>query len=128
MRVTGAVLIVLGLLISLTIVGAIIGIPMMLIGLALVIAGRSDRPVIVHMTQNAAQYHPEHRPPSPPPPPYPAAQGLPGYASDAEALRLASAPHSPPPEAVEFSRTCPQCGRRYGGDAQFCVAEGAALV
>jgi hypothetical protein len=71
MRVLGAMMIILGLLFSITVIGAVIGIPMMLIGLGLVVAG-GHRSVVVHVNQNTPQYHPyvQHQhPPHPAIPP-----------------------------------------------------------
>ena len=51
MRVFGIVLIILGFLISLSIVGAIIGIPMMIIGLICGLAGGRRRTVITNVVQ-----------------------------------------------------------------------------
>jgi hypothetical protein len=70
MRVLGAIMIVLGLLFCLTVIGAVIGIPMMLIGLGLVVAG-GNRSVVVHVTQNTPQYHPHVQPQHPPHPTIP---------------------------------------------------------
>jgi hypothetical protein len=51
MRVFGIVLIVLGFLISLSIVGAIIGVPMMIIGLICVLAGGRHKTTITNVVQ-----------------------------------------------------------------------------
>jgi hypothetical protein len=59
MRVLGVIFVLAGFLISLTIVGAIIGIPMMLVG-ALFIAAGGRRPVITNVitVQQGPQSHP----------------------------------------------------------------------
>lgn len=95
MRILGAIMLVLGLLLSLTIIGALIGIPMMFVGLVLVIAGRSKPNVIVHVTQNGPQYHP-HANPQPPQPHYNPPASLPENGIWAEQVRDARAPHLPP--------------------------------
>jgi len=58
MRVLGAIMLVFGFVFCLTLVGAIIGIPMMLIGMVLVLAGGS-RTVVVNVHQNTPHYPPE---------------------------------------------------------------------
>lgn len=63
MRVLGAVMMVFGFLFCLTVIGAVIGIPLMLIGLVLVLAGGSNRTVVVHVNQqNAPHYNPHPQP------------------------------------------------------------------
>jgi len=58
MRVLGAIMMVFGFIFCLTLVGAVIGIPMMLIGMVLLLAG-GRRTVIVNVTQNAPHHHSE---------------------------------------------------------------------
>lgn len=53
MRILGGLLVIIGLVLTLTMVGAMIGIPMMLIGLLFMIAGRK-KTVVVNIN---------HRPP-----------------------------------------------------------------
>ena len=97
MRVVGGVMIVVGLLFCLTVIGAIIGLPMMLIGLVLVIAGRRDPSVVVQMNHHAPPYYPQAQPQYPPQPGYPPQaayppQGhLPGYGHEPQAPPLPSA-------------------------------------
>lgn len=100
MRIVGGVMIVLGLLFCLTVVGAIIGLPMMLIGLALVIAGRSNPTVVVQMNHHAPHYHP-HPQPHYPPPGQPQA-GVAGY-GDPQAQQLPPAQPEPGQPAAQPS-------------------------
>lgn len=51
MRIAGGILIILGFLISLSIVGAIVGIPMMLIGFVMVAVGGHRKTVITNVVQ-----------------------------------------------------------------------------
>lgn len=100
MRVLGAIMIVLGLLFSLTVIGAVIGIPMMLIGLGLVVAG-GNRSVVVHVTQNTPQYHPQAQPQYPPHPTslpmgHAAPPPLPSSATDGADGAFPSQPSIPP--------------------------------
>jgi hypothetical protein len=57
LRALGAIMMVFGFIFCLTLIGAVIGIPMMLIGMVLVLAGGGRRTVVVHVTQNAPHYH-----------------------------------------------------------------------
>lgn len=100
MRVLGAIMIVFGLLFCLTVIGAVIGIPMMLIGLVLVIAGGSNRTVVVHVNQqNAPHYNPHAQPYYPPHPPVPPLANSTGYDG---------APEPPPlPIAAPDAKTGP---------------------
>jgi hypothetical protein len=49
LRILGIILILLGLVFSVTIIGATIGIPMILIGALLVFVGRKPRPIVVQV-------------------------------------------------------------------------------
>ena len=51
MRILGGVLIVFGLLLSLSIVGAIVGVPLILVGIVLMVAGGRRRTVITNVVQ-----------------------------------------------------------------------------
>jgi hypothetical protein len=83
MRVLGTIMMVLGLLFCLTVIGAVIGIPMMLIGLVLAVAGGSNRTVVVHVNQqNTPQYQPHAQPHYPPHPAVPPLADASGYSSD----------------------------------------------
>ena len=71
MRIVGAVFLVLGLLFSLSIIGAFIGVPMMLIGLVMLIAGGRRKTVITNVVQ-VSNTVPGHRDDS-----YPAVAAVP---------------------------------------------------
>lgn len=60
MRVLGAILLVLGFLLSLSIVGAIVGIPMMLIGLVCLVVGGRRKTVITNVVQVSNVAPPAH--------------------------------------------------------------------
>lgn len=49
MRILGFAMIAMGILLSLTIIGAAIGIPMLLIGALFVMIGRKRAPIVIHL-------------------------------------------------------------------------------
>jgi hypothetical protein len=97
---------VLGLLFCLTVIGAIIGLPMMLIGLVLVIAGRSNPSVVVQMNHHAPPHYPHAQPQYPPHPAYPPQGNLPEYGHVPQAPPL---PHAAPvgPDGPAHSSNIP---------------------
>lgn len=52
LRIIGIVMVLIGLVLCLTIIGAAIGVPMMLIGAVLVFAGKKRAPIIVNVNQD----------------------------------------------------------------------------
>ena len=97
LRVVGFLMIGLGILLCLTIIGAAIGIPMMLFGLLFVVAGRKREPIVVHMQAPPHPYAAPH-PYAPPQTAIPPQTVLPhqNYTSYAIADNLPSAsPQSP---------------------------------
>jgi hypothetical protein len=52
LRIIGIVMVLIGLVLCLTIIGAAIGVPMMLIGVVLVFAGKKRAPIIVNVNQD----------------------------------------------------------------------------
>ena len=55
LRVLGFLMIAVGLLFTITVIGAFIGVPMMLIGLLFVLVGKKRAPIIIHVQNNQPQ-------------------------------------------------------------------------
>lgn len=55
LRIIGFLMIGVGILFSITIIGAAIGVPMMLIGLLFILVGRKRAPIIVQIQNNPSQ-------------------------------------------------------------------------
>lgn len=49
LRFLGGTMIALGLLLTISVIGAVIGVPMMMLGLLFVVVGRKRQPIIIQM-------------------------------------------------------------------------------
>ncbi len=56
-RIVGGGLIILGLILCITIIGATIGVPMILIGALLYFVGRKSRPIIIQVQKDSRDQH-----------------------------------------------------------------------
>jgi len=115
--VGGVILMIIGLGFTATIIGAIIGIPLLIVGLYLVIKGATSSPPRPQQQVVYVQPQPVYFPVPPPPGP--------AYSAQPVTVNVQQAAAAPPPPQI--MRRCRYCNTVYPESAQKCPSCGAAF-
>jgi predicted lipid-binding transport protein (Tim44 family) len=120
MVVLGVILIIIGLLFTLTIIGWFIGVPLMIIGAICCVAG-NRRNTVIHNTvtySNTAPAPPQGQPSGVPQQPSPQSYAMPNS--------VAAQPQTSTLENA--GKACPSCGAQNGAAGRFCNHCGSSLA